>query len=418
MTLSGAREARALLPAAFLLAALCMPSAAQNFNQRGFLETDLRLYPETAPNDSGRVVDYNLLRYEASYKALPWLRFAGSLDAQLDTHQQVERTLHLDWQDRSLQRPALSAREFNATLTKGKLTAEFGKQFIRWGKADILNPTDRFAPKDFLTVTDPDYLAVLAARVTYDTGSDSFDLVWQPRFTPSRTPLLNQRWTVFPEVLEGIPVVDLGSEFPGRSSFGGRWNHTESAFEFSASFYDGFNYLPVFQGGLNPLGTAVDFLRIYPELRLYGTDSAIPLRWFTVKTEAAYYTSPDRQQDDYVIYVVQIERQIKELLIVAGYAGDAITARTPTVQFSPELGFARAVLAHAQYTIDSNRNVAVDAAIRQNGAGSWLRAEYSQAFGQHWRATAGYSWIRGQDSDFLGQFHRNSFALLALRYSF
>ena len=62
--------------------------------------------------------------------------------------------------------------------------------------------------------------------------------------------------------------------------------------------------------------------------------------------------------------------------------------------------------------------VAVDAAVRQNGEGSWFRAEYSQAFGQHWRATAGYSWIRGDEGDFLGQYHRNSFALLALRYSF
>jgi hypothetical protein len=169
---------------------------------------------------------------------------------------------------------------------------------------------------------------------------------------------------------------------------------------------------------LSPLGNAIDYVRTYPELRLYGADAAVPLRWFTVKTEAAYYTSPDRQQDQYVIYVLQFERQIKELSIVAGYAGDAITARTPTLQFSPELGFARAILAHAQYTIDSNRSLAADTAVRQNGRGSWLRAQYSQAFGQHWRATAGYTWIRGDEDDFLGQFHRNSFALLALRYSF
>jgi hypothetical protein len=399
---------------ALLPAILC----AQNFNQRGFLETDLSLYPQTAPNDSGQAVDDDLLRYEASYKALPWLRLAGAFDARFDTHQEVERTAHLDWQDRSLQRPALSLREFNATITKGKLTADFGKQFIRWGKADILNPTDRFAPKDFLTVTDPDFLAVLAARVTYDTGTDSFDFVWQPRFTPSRTPLINERWTVLPEAAAGVALVDLGSEFPGRSAFGARWNHIGSGYEFSASFYDGFNSLPDFQSEPSASENAIDFVRTYPELRLYGADAAVPLRWFTIKTEAAYYTSPDRQQDEYVIYVLQFERQIKELSIVAGYAGDAITARTPTLQFSPELGFARAILAHAQYTIDSNRSVAMDAAVRQNGRGSWLSAEYSQAFGQHWRATAGYSWIRGDDDDFLGQFHRNSFALLALRYSF
>src|SRR6202789_1997940 len=190
---------RALLPAFFLL-----PAAAQNLNQRGFLESDLSLYPETAPNDSGQAIDDSLFRYEASYKALPWLRLAGSLDARFNTHEEVERTAHLDWQDRSLQRPALSLREFNAIITKGKLTAEFGKQFIRWGKADILNPTDRFAPKDFLTVTDPDFLAILAARVIYDTGTDSFDFVWQPRFTPSRTPLLNERWTRRPQAADGL----------------------------------------------------------------------------------------------------------------------------------------------------------------------------------------------------------------------
>jgi hypothetical protein len=398
--------ARALLPAFFLL-----PAAAQNFTQRGFLETSLELYPDTAPNDSSHAVDDDLFRYQASYTPWAWFRLAGAFDARFDTHQQTDRSADLDWQDRTLKRPALSLREFNATITKGKLTAE-------WGKADILNPTDRFAPKDFLTVTDPDFLAVLAARVIYDTGTDSFDFVWQPFFTPSRTPLLNERWTVLPEAVNGLPLVDLGSEFPGRSSFGARWNHIGSGYEVSADFYDGFNSLPVFQGSFNATETAIDFVRTYPELRLYGADAAVPLRWFTVKTEAAYYTSPDHQQDEYVIYVIQFERQIKELSIVAGYAGDAITARTPTLQFSPELGFARAILAHAQYTIDSNRSVSVDAAVRQNGQGSWLRAEYSQAFRQHWRATAGYSWIRGDDSDFLGQFHRNSFALLALRYSF
>lgn len=403
----------------FALALLFISIAqAQDFTQRGFLETAVTLYPQTAPNDTGHAIGDALFRYEAAYKVRAWLRLVGSIDARFNTHEQVQRSAHLDWQDRSLRRPALSAREFNAILSKGKLTAVAGKQFIRWGKADILNPTDRFAPKDYLTVTDPEFLAILATRVTYDTGTNSLDLVWQPRFTPSRTPLLNQRWTVLPAESESVPLEDLGSQFPGRSSFGARWNHLGSGYEFSLSYYDGFNYLPDFEGGLNPAGTAVEFSRFYPALRLYGADAAVPLHWFTVKTEAAYYTSPDHQQDEYVIYVLQVDRQIKELSIVAGYAGDAITSRTPALQFSPELGFARAILAHAQYTIDPNRSVAIEAAIRQNGQGSWLRSEYSQTFGQHWRATAGFTWIRGNPADFLGQYHRNSFALLALRYSF
>ena len=114
------------LARAFLPVLLALPSYAQNFSQRGFLEADLTLYAETAPNDSSHAIDDNLFRYEASYKALPWLRLAGSFDARFDTHLQTERAVHLDWQDRSLLRPALLLREFNATITRGKLTAEFG----------------------------------------------------------------------------------------------------------------------------------------------------------------------------------------------------------------------------------------------------------------------------------------------------
>jgi hypothetical protein len=55
---------------------------------------------------------------------------------------------------------------------------------------------------------------------------------------------------------------------------------------------------------------------------------------------------------------------------------------------------------------------------RQDGAGTWLRFEYSQTYGRHWRATGGFTWIRGEAADFLGQYHRNSYASLTLRYSF
>ena len=348
MTPSGVGKlARALVPAI-----LC----AQNFNQRGFIETDLRCIPKprrmTAASRRRQPVSLRSVLQGAALAAI------GRLLRRPLRHARRSGThAHLDWQDRSLQRPALSLREFNATITKGKLTAEFGKQFIRWGKADILNPTDRFAPKDFLTVTDPDFLAVLAARVTYDTGTDSFDFVWQPRFTPSRTPLINERWTVLPQAVEGIALVDLGSEFPGRSAFGARWNHIGSGYEFSASFYDGFNSLPVFQGALERIGNRD---------RLCSHLSGAAIVWRRCGLAAALVHSQNRSSLLHVARSparrvrdlrLQFERQIKELSIVAGYAGDAITARTPTLQFSPELGFARAILAHAQYTIDSNRSV-------------------------------------------------------------
>ena len=61
--------------------------------------------------------------------------------------------------------------------------------------------------------------------------------------------------------------------------------------------------------------------RTYPELRLYGGDAAVPLPWFTVKGEAAYFTSSTPGAEEYALYVIQLERQVKEWSFVGGYAG-------------------------------------------------------------------------------------------------
>ena len=399
---------------------LAAPLLAQDFSHRGFLETRAVLYPQAARGDGGRAVGDALLRYEPSYKASAALQFAASLEARTDTHQQVERRWDLSWQDRSRRRPAFAVRRLSATIHKGRFTAEIGKQFIRWGKADIVTPTDRFAPRDFLAVVDNDFLAVTAARVAYEGSSDSLELVWAPRFTPSRIPLLNQRWAPLPEDLPAdLELRDAGARFPGGPQFGARWNHIGAGFECALSFYEGFNHLPLFDVRvLSVAPPRVEFERFYPQVRMYGGDAALPLRWLTLKGEAAYFRSRTRQADEYLLYVVQLERQAGEWFFVGGYAGEAVTTSRATLDFSPERGFAKAFVGRAGYTIDPNRSVAFEAAARQNGRGTWTRIEYSQAFGQHWRATAGFALIRGSPGDFLGQFRRNSHALLALRYSF
>ena len=70
----------------------------------------------------------------------------------------MERVGAFDWQDRTVRRPAFAAAAAQRHLSPRPLTLELGKQFIRWGKADILNPTDRFAPRDFLNVPTTDFL--------------------------------------------------------------------------------------------------------------------------------------------------------------------------------------------------------------------------------------------------------------------
>ena len=57
------------------------------------------------------------------------------------------------------------------------------------------------------------------------TDRDSFELVWVPRFTPSRMPLLDQRWTAVPAGPPLLQIVDAGAVLPTGSQAGVRWSH-------------------------------------------------------------------------------------------------------------------------------------------------------------------------------------------------
>src|SRR5712691_10349720 len=148
---------------------------AQNYTQRGFLETQGTFYPQEAPNDRAHAVGESLLRHESFYSPSNSIRFAGALDFRIDTHRQVERDFNLSGEDRETQRPTAEIRRLSATYHNGPTTFEIGKQFIRWGKTDIVTPTDRFAPRDYLTVVDNDFLAVTAARVNYENGANTVE---------------------------------------------------------------------------------------------------------------------------------------------------------------------------------------------------------------------------------------------------
>jgi hypothetical protein len=412
---------------------LAAVTSGQTVTQRGFVEGSAWLFPQQAPNDPTRAVGDLLAREDVFFKAAPWVQFAGGLDVRANSHDQVEDRWRLDLDDRGVTRPRASLRRLTATFAHGPFTIDAGKQFIRWGKADIVNPTDRFAPRDFINVVAAEFLAVTGVHGVAQHGAETFEAMWVPRFTPSRVPLLDQRWTAVSGDAAMVPIVDAGSALPGGSETGLRWGHVGSGFEYSLSFFNGFNHLPNIDATLtaepaeiaektcsacSASSAVISLRRTYPAIRTYGADAAIPTPRFTIKGEAAYFTSSTPLTDEYVLYVLQVERQTGEWVIVAGYAGEAITARRSTLSFAPDRGVTRAIVARASYTIDPIRGLAFETAVRQNGDGVYGKVEYSQASGQHWRTTVTAVGISGHSGDFLGQYHRNSHVAVALRYSF
>jgi hypothetical protein len=400
-----------------LLAAV--PAAAQEVTYRGFVQAQSAIYPQTTPQDDERVSIQGRLRFEPAFRAASWMTLEGSIEARTDNLELVEREWRLDIRDRGIRRPALSVRHADLRLRRGALTVDLGKQFIRWGRADILNPTDRLAPRDFIEVTDDEFLAVMAARLQYERGAHLLDIAWVPSFTPSRIPVAGNRWSPPPPAtLAGITVAEAPPTFPKGSQYGARWNIRTTRVELSLSYFDGFNHLPQFT--VHPLSDQplVVLQRAYAPLRMAGGDAAVPLKWFTVKGEAAWLSARSTIEDDVVLYVIQLERQAGELSLVGGYAGEIVTEARSTFYFAPDRGLTRAFLGRAGYTLGPSSDISVEAAVRQNLAGIWIKGQYSRAVGAHWRWVVGAVVIGGKSSDFIGQYERNSHGLATLRYSF
>jgi hypothetical protein len=402
-----------------LMLLTCAASAgAQSLSYRGFAELRATGYPQTTPRDDDQIVADGHVRFDLAYRAADWLAFSSSIDGRTDNVEQVERKWRVDLQDRGIQRPAFSLRQAEVTFHSRHLVADAGKQFIRWGKTDILTPTDRFAPRDFLEVTDADYLAVTGGRVQYLHGPSTLDLVAVPIFTPSRIPLLGRRWAAVPPQFEVFRLVDVGPRFPTRTQFGARWGIVRPQYDFSVSYFDGFNHLPEIAAVPLSSTQAIAVSRAYPALKMIGADAAVPFRWFTVKAEAASLRTTSPLADDAVQYVIQLERQTGELSLVGGYAGEVVVTRRSVFDFAPDRGLTRAFLGRATYTLGPTRSVAFEAAVRQNVDGVWIKGEYSQANGAHWRTTFTGTVIGGSADDFFGQYRRNSHVIAALRYSF
>lgn len=420
-------RARALAwPQALLLLIVALPAGGQTLTNRGFADGAAVGFPLQTTNDTGRLVGDLLVRDEVFLKPSPWAQFAAGLELRANTHDQVEDDWRIDWSDRGVRRPRLSVRRLSASFTRRGFTVDAGKQFIRWGKTDLVTPTDRFAPRDFLNVVTTEFLAVTGVRASATIGDDTLEGVWVPRFTPSRIPLLDQRWSAqTPSDVFIAKIADAGAVLPEGPQAGVRWAHVGSGFEYSLSVFDGFNHLPHFDATARPLPSfaapaplAVEVRRTYPAIRSYGADAAVPTRWFTIKGEAAYFTSESPVTDEYVLYAIQLERLSGEWSLVAGYAGEANTSRRADSSFAPDRGMTRAIVARASYTLDSNRSLAFEGVARQDGHGFYTKAEYSHARGQHWRATVSAVGLAGRRDDFLGQYRRNSHAAAALRYSF
>lgn len=367
--------------------------------------------------------------------------FVSSL-AEIDTHHDVARTRLIDWNERDLRHPVFRPREAYWENRFGRLDLRVGRQEIRWGRADGINPTDNLEPYDFLNPFLEERLPVTAVKGDLYLGQSHLELAWMPFYVPSRMSLLGQRW--FPRLPSQAQVSGLvvplrfregARRYPaytvGNSQFGVRWNHALPGIEFSFSYYDGINDLPFYTAQLisaapslqlqqgpaavgwrafdarSQIVPTVDVRldREYHRLRVVGSDFSGTLGSWGMRGEAAYNIRSDDRDDSYLSYVFGFDRQKGRWFTIVEFAGQWTAKRGSVPQPSSfDRGLGRALLLRTQYEMRTDETLELVGLLRLPAGDSGWRLTYSRKLADGWQLELRGSAFAGNNNAFLGQF--------------
>lgn len=205
--------------------------------------------------------------------------------------------------DNLARRRYLDVIEGALKLNVGSADIALGKQIYAWGTAwsflpvPLFNPTDNFAPYDYLDVIDRVKLGVYSASLTAPVGPVTVNMIWLPFFTPSRDPLPTTRWTPAAAGAGGVGL-DIPKDkqveqrqVPGRDldnmMYAIRVKTTVGGWDLSASYFEGFEYVPVVRRDKDPSGGDT-FAPVYRHMRVPGFDFSTTSGKFVFNGEFAF----------------------------------------------------------------------------------------------------------------------------------
>jgi hypothetical protein len=422
------RNTRALVGVVLALT-LASRASAQEMRVTGYAETDHIGYfePDEAERRAGR---NELLTQIDGFVAFgrPLRAFAS-----------VE--LRADFADHS--RDRVYVEELYADVVHGALDLRVGRQIIAWGKADLVNPTDHLAPRDFTDPleSDEERLGVLAVRPRIQWGGVLWEGAIVPVFTASIMPAVHSRWAPpfpvrAPDPLHPGQMMRLTYEFmPAREpattfenmQYAARISASARGWDVSASYFDGWEDQPRFDMALSVGDAGTGTVRITPEhlrKRAVGGDVATVVRSFTVRAEAAYIRTDPLQGPDYVQYVLGVERTFGDMLGSGGtfLLVQWIQSIVPSNFVAAPLDFN--YLFQKATTVRLQRNVTAVAQVAVEGLYEWERKGYyvqpaaSYRFGDHVRVEGLIDLLGGRETEFFGLFADNRRLQVRMRYSF
>ncbi len=238
---------------------------------RGTLTYKSFIHFEDTPGDEQNVRNEGILRLEWRRRLARWSRIDIVGRAQGDDAG-LARDVTFQVPDRSRFRSILELEEAVLGFQGGPLDVTFGKQIFAWGTADAFNPTDNLNPHDFLDPIDNRKLGVYSAAAHLGAGPVGLTLVFVPFFTPSKTPLRDERWV--PPLDEQAGVTLESRELPDRdlenAQYAARLQATVAGWDVAVSYFNGFEHTPVLKRATVP--GAVRLTPVFTRMQAAGLD--------------------------------------------------------------------------------------------------------------------------------------------------
>jgi hypothetical protein len=315
-------------------------------------------------------------------------------------------------------------RELYGDVSGNWFALRAGKQILKWGRADEINPTDNLAVFDYtLLTTDRDAMRTGGYALKADAFWQALTLeaVAVPLFKPSRVPT--------------GPNLDVHDDPPGfalRNSGGAvKLDYHGAPMDASASYFYGFLPRPYIT--LGP-----DLEMTYVRAWVVGGDFGKALGAWGLRGEGAW-TIPDGGPQGYrpfFTYVLGIDRTILQdyyanAQFIQGIVPDY---REPGYPPIPGLREAKAIeralnnQAHGvtnasslriSYQQPDNRwKVSITGILNFTDEDYLIRPHFEYGFSDHWKAHAGYEYNHGKDASFFGQSRKNNAGFAELEFLF
>ncbi|MCW5830319.1 MAG: hypothetical protein KIT79_13515 [Deltaproteobacteria bacterium] len=348
---------------------------------------------------------------------------------------------HFDARTQTLQDEVmLELREGYATLQFGDLELRVGKQIIVWGRADEINPTDWLSARNMtLLLPEPfdQRTGVFGVKADYYLPSD-FRLtgVWQPIPTASVIPL------------PAVPGILFAPQLPdvkfSNGEYAAKIDHSSGGFDWSVSYFTGFNRLPEVSlllppGILSPTSPGYVGLS-HHRIHGVGGDFVTVHGTWGFRGEAAYVHSKNGDgnrrdiQTPFVSYVAGIEKDFGESAnLIIQYFGKYVFHRYDTSMGLPDDQFAQynALFTGQLDTVQNGVSVRLDkkwwsdtldldlmGAVNFERTNWLIRPKLSYALTDEWKATVGGEVYGGKKVSQFGFLEDNTTAFAEMKWSF